>query len=109
MTQLGANAGVRRWGDRAMTAIVKEIKQIHDMQVIVPIHATPQQRRESLQYLMFLKEKRTGDIKGRGCADGRLQRRTMAKGEALSRTPATESVIITCVLVLVFVCASIFV
>ena len=80
-----------------MTAIVKEIKQIHDMQVIVPIHATPQQRRESLQYLMFLKEKRTGDIKGRGCADGRPQRKTMAKGEASSRTPATESVIITCV------------
>ena len=78
-----------------MEAIIAEIRQIHNMGVIAPIHATAEQRRQALQYLMFLKEKRTGKIKGRGCADGRPQRKTMSKEEASSRTPTTESVFIT--------------
>ena len=41
----------------------KEIKQLHDMGVIKPIHPTPEQKRSALQYLMFLKEKRSGAIK----------------------------------------------
>jgi len=32
-----------------------------------------EQRKKALQYLMFLKEKRDGTIKTRGCADGRSQ------------------------------------
>jgi hypothetical protein len=44
---------------------------------------------------MFLKEKRNGEIKGRACADGRKQRKTINKEDAASPTMATESVFIT--------------
>jgi len=33
-----------------------------------------EERKNALRYLMFLKEKREGTIKARGCADGSLQR-----------------------------------
>ena len=64
------------------------------MGVISSVHATTQQQRQALQYLMFLKENRTGMIKGRGCADGQPQQKTMKKEVALSCTPSTDSVII---------------
>ena len=44
---------------------------------------------------MFLKEKRTGEIKGSGCADGHKQRATLTKEETSSPTVAIESVLIS--------------
>ena len=45
---------------------------------------------------MFLKEKRNGTVKGRGCADGRKQQATITKEEASSPTVAMESVMLSC-------------
>jgi hypothetical protein len=59
---------------------------------------TPEQKREALAYLMFLKRKRCGKIKGRGCADGRKQRAYTAREDAASPTVATESVFLTAVI-----------
>ena len=59
---------------------------------------TPEERKGTLRYLMFLKEKRCGTIKGRGCADGRSQRGYMTKEETSSPTVATEALILTCVI-----------
>jgi hypothetical protein len=59
---------------------------------------TPEERKGALRYLMFLKEKRCGTIKGRGCADGRSQRGYMTKEEMSSPTVATEALILTCVI-----------
>ena len=47
---------------------------------------------------MFLKQKWTGQIKGRGCADGRKQRRHTPKDDASSPMVATESVLLSCVI-----------
>ena len=47
---------------------------------------------------MFLKQKRNGIVKGRGCADGRKQRDYMSKEEASSPTVAIESVMLSCVI-----------
>jgi Reverse transcriptase (RNA-dependent DNA polymerase) len=44
---------------------------------------------------MFLKKKRSGHIKGRGCADGRRQRLDIPKEEASSPTVTLESVFLT--------------
>jgi hypothetical protein len=66
-----------------------------------PVHKydlTPTERKGALRYLMFLKEKRCGTIKGRGCADGRSQRGHMTKQETSSPTVATESLILSCVI-----------
>ncbi|KAI2496760.1 Reverse transcriptase (RNA-dependent DNA polymerase) [Fragilaria crotonensis] len=57
---------------------------------------TDEEREAALQYLMFLKQKRDGTVKGRGCADGRKQRPYTTKEEASSPTVATESVMLSC-------------
>lgn len=44
---------------------------------------------------MFLKRKRCGQVKARGCAHGRKQRMYIDKVDATSPTVATESVFIT--------------
>ena len=47
---------------------------------------------------MFLKEKRTGEIKGRTVAGGNKQRDFLSKEEVSSPTVATESVLLTCII-----------
>ena len=59
---------------------------------------TREQKRAALRYLMFLKMKRCGRIKGRGCADGRKQRVYKSKEETSSPTISTESLFISCII-----------
>ena len=69
--------GLKVFGDKGVEAVQKEMTQLHERKVMRPKHKrelTPEQRREALGYLMFLKRKRCGRVKGRGCADGRKQR-----------------------------------
>ena len=47
---------------------------------------------------MFLKQKRTGQIKGWGCADRRKQQLYTPKDDASSSMVATESVLLSCVI-----------
>ncbi len=47
---------------------------------------------------MFLKEKRTGEIKGRTVAGGNKQRDFISKEEASSPTVTTEAVLLTCII-----------
>ena len=47
---------------------------------------------------MFLKRKRNGTIKERGCADGRKQRAYTSKEDASALTVAIELVLLTCVI-----------
>ena len=47
---------------------------------------------------MFLKKKRCGRIKGRGCADGRKQRVYKTKEETSAPTVAIESLFLSCVI-----------
>jgi len=48
-------------------------------------------RKKELRYLMFLKEKRDGTIKARGCADGRPQRRYTNKEDTSLPTISIEA------------------
>ena len=45
---------------------------------------------------MFLKRKRTSDIKARGCANGRPQREFISKDESSSPTVSTYALFISC-------------
>ena len=47
---------------------------------------------------MFLKRKRCGKVKGRGCADGRKQRAYISKEESTAPTVCTEAVFLTAVI-----------
>jgi len=75
--------------------------QLHTRRVMKPKHKRKLSRkelREVLEYLMFLKRKRTGVVKGRGCADGRKQRAYISREDAASPTVMTELVFITAVI-----------
>ena len=75
MTQHSVKKGLRLFGEKGIDAIMKELDQLHTRKVLKPKkNLNCKERRDALQYLMFLKEKRNGIIKARGCADGRKQR-----------------------------------
>ena len=63
--QMSLKAGLRVFGDDGAKAVQKEMKQLHDREVMIPVHKknlTYEQRKEALAYLMFLKRKRCGKI-----------------------------------------------
>ena len=98
--QMSMKQGLRMFGEEGYAAVRKEMQQLHDRKVMQPINRkdlTPAQKREALGYLMFLKKKRSGTVKIRGCADGRKQRAYITKEESTSPTISTEAVFLTAV------------
>jgi len=98
MTQYNLKPGLRKFGQRGQAAAVKELTQLHIMDTWMPLQANKlsrEQRMQALSSLLFLKEKRTGDIKGRACINGAPQRAYIPKEDAASPTVSTESVFIT--------------
>ena len=99
--QMFLKAGLRTFGDDGIKAVEKEMRQLHDRDVMKPVHKcclTPEQRKEALAYLMFLKRKHCGKIKGRGCEDGQKQRAYITKEESTAPTVSTEVVFLTAVI-----------
>ena len=99
LTQFSLKKGLERFGKPAAEAVYKETKQLHDRKTIRPRHLadlTINEKRKALSYLMFIKEKRCGTIKGRGCADGRKQWIYKTKEETSSPTVRTESLFVSC-------------
>jgi hypothetical protein len=97
LTQYSLRCGIAKFGDEAVTAVLKELIQLHDRGGIEPKQAhvlTREEKRAALQYLMFLKRKRIGTLQGRECADGCKQRLHSTKEEASSPTVAIESVFV---------------
>ena len=67
------NKGLKEFGDRYKEATMKELTQIHDMDTYWPLDAstlTREQRKRALSSLLFLVEKKNGDIKGIMFVDG---------------------------------------
>ena len=101
MTQYSMKKGIAEFGEDGVEAVLSELKQLHDRKVLEPKAAgdlTREEKRAALHYLMFLKKKRCGRIKGRGCADGRKQRIYTTKEDASSPTVAIEALMLSCVI-----------
>ena len=101
LTQYTLKKGLQVFGPPGVEAVYKELQQLHERKVGKPRDASarsPMQKKNALGYLMFLKQKRTGQIKGRGSADGCKQRLHTPKDDASSPTVATESVLLSCVI-----------
>ena len=93
--QMSMKHGLKTFGEDGMKAINDELQQLHDREVMKLIHKKdlmPEQRGDSLGYLMFVKCKCKGKVKGRGCTDGRKQREWTNKVDLTSPTVATEAV-----------------
>ena len=77
--QMSAKAGLKCFREGGAQAIMTEIEQLLYRKVIHGKYAhtlTHEQKKSAIKYLMFLKEKHSGALKARGCADGRQQRLT---------------------------------
>lgn len=69
--------------------------QLHKRNVMHPKSGkslSERNEKNAQSYLMFLKQKRSGAIKGRGFADGRKQRGTKNKTDTSSPTVSTEAI-----------------
>ncbi len=99
MTQFSVKKGLKEFGQQGTDAVIAEMRQLEDRDVIEPKRASflsGAQRKDALQYLMFLKKKRCGRIKGRGCADGRKQRAYMSKEDTSAPTVSIEALMLSC-------------
>jgi Reverse transcriptase (RNA-dependent DNA polymerase) len=99
--QMNVNKGLKQFGEKGADAVIEEMRQLHYRNVIKPVYRdslTQEQRRKALRYLMFLKQKRCGKIKARGCADGRPQRLYKTKEETSAPTVKTESLFLSCLI-----------
>ena len=99
--QMSAKAGLKEFGEKGVSSIMQELKQLLYRNVIVGQKAsslTSSQRKATLQYLMFLKEKRCRKVKVWGCADGRKQLLYKTKDETSSPTMNVEALFITCLI-----------
>jgi Reverse transcriptase (RNA-dependent DNA polymerase)/Zinc knuckle len=96
--QMSASVGIRKHGQAAVDALFKEFAQLDDKEVFEPVQAhsiTKSQKASALRAINLIKEKRSGELKGRTCADGRPQRSMYAKDETASPTIATDALMIT--------------
>jgi hypothetical protein len=96
--QMNMKRGLKVFGSEGEEAVAQELRQLHTWQVMVArksVELTSVQKDEALGYLMFLKRKRSGKVKGRACADERKQRGYINREEATSPTVATEPVFLT--------------
>ena len=96
--QMSMKRGIKLFREDGVAAVRKEMQQLHDRKLMAAKHSdelTPEQKKEALAYLMFLKQKWCGKIKGHGCADGRKQHAHIACEDAASPTVATQSVFLT--------------
>jgi Reverse transcriptase (RNA-dependent DNA polymerase) len=99
--QMTAKAGLKYFGQDGADAIMVELEQLLYRKVMDGCKAgdlSKEQKKAALKYLMFLKQKRCGKIKGRGCADGRKQRLYKTKEESSSPTVSIEALFLTCMI-----------
>jgi hypothetical protein len=69
-SQMSMKKGIKVFGNDGVDAVRSELQQLHDRAVMRPRCSSDisrAQKRAALAYLMFLKRKRCGRVKGRGC------------------------------------------
>ena len=96
--QVSLREGIKRYGELAVMAVLKEYAQLNDKKVFRPRKyesLTVQQRRAALRLVTIINLKRNGTVKGRVCADGSVQRRYVSKEDSSSPTVQLESLILT--------------
>jgi hypothetical protein len=97
-TQMSFKEGLKRYGKEAEAALMKEFAQLEDLNVYEAVNArllTKEQRRGALRAINLIKEKRTGQIKGRTVADGSVQRSLYDKADTASPTIATDALMLS--------------
>ena len=101
-TQMSARKGLKLYGEEAFAAIVKEYRQMDEgpmpgKPVFEPVYAhdlTDQQKKQALESVNLMKEKRDGSLKARLCGDGSKQKQYLPPDESIySPTSSTEGLL----------------
>jgi hypothetical protein len=96
--QVSVKEGINRYGHKAVEAVMQEYAQLDDRKIFSPLkpnELSASTKRNALNLITMVKEKRCGKIKGRACADGRKQRRYIQKEEVTSPTVQLESLMLS--------------
>ena len=95
--QYGIKKGIELFVEKSDAAVVKELTQIHELETYEPIMASDlswEEKKKALESLLFITEKRNGDIKARKVADGSKQRTYNAYDKADGSSPTVTTEII---------------
>ena len=98
---MSSSKGIKVFDHRAITPVLSEFSQLNDMKVVDlldPNTLTSQYKMDDIRTVSLLKEKRSGALKGRTCADGSKQQIYVAKEDSSSPTVSTEALITTLVI-----------
>lgn len=98
ITQMSANAGIKKHGRKAEEALMIEFAQLEELNVYEPLDPntiTHAQKKGALRAINLIKEKRCGRLKGRTVADGSTQRNLYDKSETASPTVATDALMVS--------------
>ena len=87
VTHMQAIRGFKLFGERAVAAMIKELKKLEEgpmpgKKVVTEINnetLSAEDKEKSLNAVNLIKQKRDGTIKGRTCADGSKQKRYLGK------------------------------
>jgi hypothetical protein len=99
-SQFYLHEGLKKFGTVGDQAALNELKQLHQRDCFKPIYASELselEKKNALDTIVLIEEKRDGRVKGRAVADGRKQRGIVTKEEATSPTASLEAVMLTCV------------
>ena len=100
--QYGFKKGLEIFGNNGYEATVKELRDNligrGCVKMLKKHEVTKEVVSKALGYLMFIKRKRCGKVKSRGCCDGRPQRLYISKEESSSPTVATHALMASCLM-----------
>ena len=100
--QMSAKQGIKKFGDRAIAAIIKECIQLDKgafpgKPVVEPIFAkdlSELEKKAAMSAVSLIKEKRCGKLKARICANGSKQKKYLSPDESVaSPTSSNEGVL----------------
>jgi hypothetical protein len=86
--QVSVKEGIKRYGHKAIEAIMTEYAQLDDRTIFDPMHTSKlslKECKDALNLITMVKEKQCSKIKGRVCAVSRKQRQYIAKEDVTSQ------------------------
>ncbi len=101
MAQLSMKAAIKKWGNQAKFAKLKEMKQLHWRNSYKPWHwhaPTKKQKEQVLESHIFVEEKRDCMIKAQKVIGGNNQHDYITKEDVISPTVTAEAVMLICVI-----------
>ena len=109
-TQMQATTGFKIYGERAIAAMFKELKQLEHgpmpgkrvLRALDPDLMSMEDKRKALNAINLIKEKRDGTIKGRTCADGSKQHLYLKEYESVASPTVSLEGLFTTLLIDVY-------